>query len=42
MALDWLILGGGSRSSEIKTSADVFRRLPNTTIVAGLATDASA
>jgi prolyl-tRNA editing enzyme YbaK/EbsC (Cys-tRNA(Pro) deacylase) len=42
MALDWLILGGGSRSSKIKTSADVFRRLPNTTIVAGLATDASA
>jgi prolyl-tRNA editing enzyme YbaK/EbsC (Cys-tRNA(Pro) deacylase) len=42
MALDWLILGGGSRSTKIKTSPDVFRRLPNTTIVPGLATDANA
>jgi prolyl-tRNA editing enzyme YbaK/EbsC (Cys-tRNA(Pro) deacylase) len=42
MALDWLILGGGSRSTKIKTSPDVFRHLPNTTIVAGLATDANA
>jgi prolyl-tRNA editing enzyme YbaK/EbsC (Cys-tRNA(Pro) deacylase) len=42
MALDWLILGGGSRSTKIKTSPDVFRRLPNTTVVAGLATDANA
>jgi prolyl-tRNA editing enzyme YbaK/EbsC (Cys-tRNA(Pro) deacylase) len=37
MALDWLILGSGSRSSKIKTSPEVFRRLPNTQIVAGLA-----
>jgi prolyl-tRNA editing enzyme YbaK/EbsC (Cys-tRNA(Pro) deacylase) len=42
MALDWLILGGGSRSTKIKTSPDVFRRLPNTRIVPGLATDANA
>jgi prolyl-tRNA editing enzyme YbaK/EbsC (Cys-tRNA(Pro) deacylase) len=42
MALDWLILGGGSRSTKIKTSPEVFRRLPNTTIVPGLATDAGA
>ena len=42
MALDWLILGGGSRSIKIKTSPEVFRRLPNTTIVPGLATDAGA
>jgi prolyl-tRNA editing enzyme YbaK/EbsC (Cys-tRNA(Pro) deacylase) len=42
MALDWLILGGGSRSTKIKTSPDVFRRLANTTIVPGLATDANA
>ena len=42
MALDWLILGGGSRSTKIKTSPQVFRRLPNTTIVPGLATDAGA
>jgi len=38
MALDWVILGGGSRSTKIKTSPEVFRRLPNTTIVPGLAT----
>jgi prolyl-tRNA editing enzyme YbaK/EbsC (Cys-tRNA(Pro) deacylase) len=42
MALDWLILGGGSRSTKIKTSPQVFRRLPNTTVVPGLATDAGA
>lgn len=42
MALDWLILGGGSRSTKIKTSPEVFRRLPNTTIVPNLATDADA
>jgi len=42
MALDWVILGGGSRSIKIKTSPEVFRRLPNTTIVPGLATDAGA
>ena len=39
MTLDWLILGGGSRSTKIRTSPEVFRRLPNTTIVPGLATD---
>ena len=42
MALAWLILGGGSRSTKVKTSPEVFRRLANTTIVPGLATDASA
>ncbi|HXU88518.1 MAG TPA: YbaK/EbsC family protein [Methylomirabilota bacterium] len=36
MELDWLILGGGSRSTKIKTSPDVFRRLPNATVVPGL------
>ncbi|HWP37995.1 MAG TPA: YbaK/EbsC family protein, partial [Gemmatimonadales bacterium] len=41
MALDWIILGSGSRSSKIRTSPEVFRRLPGATIVAGLATDAS-
>ena len=41
MALDWVILGGGSRSTKIKTSPEVFRRLPNTTIVPDLATDAT-
>jgi prolyl-tRNA editing enzyme YbaK/EbsC (Cys-tRNA(Pro) deacylase) len=40
MTLDWLILGGGSRSTKIRTSPEVFRRLASTTIVPGLATDA--
>jgi prolyl-tRNA editing enzyme YbaK/EbsC (Cys-tRNA(Pro) deacylase) len=40
MALEWLIVGGGSRSTKIRTSPELFRRLPGTTIVSGLATDA--
>ena len=40
MALDWIVLGSGSRSSKIKTSPEVFRRLPNARIVAGLSTGA--
>jgi prolyl-tRNA editing enzyme YbaK/EbsC (Cys-tRNA(Pro) deacylase) len=36
MSLDWLIAGGGSRSTKIKTSPEVFRRVPNATIVEGL------
>ena len=39
LALDWLILGSGSRSSKIKISPEVFRRLPNTRVVPGLALD---
>lgn len=42
MALDWLILGGGSRSTKIRTSPEVFRRMPNTAIVPGLAAAANA
>jgi prolyl-tRNA editing enzyme YbaK/EbsC (Cys-tRNA(Pro) deacylase) len=42
MALEWLILGGGSRSTKIKTSPDVFRSLPNVTVVPNLASDAGA
>lgn len=41
MALDWIILGSGSRSSKIKTSPEVFRRLPGARIVAGLSLDAA-
>ena len=41
LALDWLILGGGSRSSKIKTSPAVLARLPNARVVAGLATEAA-
>lgn len=37
MARDWVILGSGSRSSKIKISPEVFRRLPNAAIVPGLA-----
>jgi prolyl-tRNA editing enzyme YbaK/EbsC (Cys-tRNA(Pro) deacylase) len=38
LALPWVILGSGSRSSKVRISPDVFRRLANTTIVSGLAT----
>jgi len=37
MALDWVILGSGSRSSKIKVSPEVLRRLPNARVVPGLA-----
>ena len=37
MPLEWVILGGGSRSTKIKISPDVFRRLPGAQIIAGLA-----
>ncbi len=39
MALPWLILGSGSRSSKIKTSPDVFRRLPGASVVPDLSID---
>ena len=42
MGLDWLILGGGSRSMKIRTSPEVFRRMPNATVVPGLATAPNA
>jgi prolyl-tRNA editing enzyme YbaK/EbsC (Cys-tRNA(Pro) deacylase) len=41
MEREWVILGSGSRASKIKISPDVFRRIPNTTIVPGLALDVS-
>lgn len=41
MALDYVILGGGSRSSKLKVAPDVLRRLPNVAIVPGLALAAS-
>lgn len=40
MAPPWVILGGGSRSSKIKASPEVLRRLPGATIVGDLATEA--
>jgi len=41
MALDYVILGGGSRSSKIKVTPDVLRRLSNVAVVPGLALAAS-
>jgi prolyl-tRNA editing enzyme YbaK/EbsC (Cys-tRNA(Pro) deacylase) len=38
MTLDWLILGGGSRSTKVRTSPEILHRLPNLTIVPDLAT----
>jgi prolyl-tRNA editing enzyme YbaK/EbsC (Cys-tRNA(Pro) deacylase) len=40
MALPWIILGSGSRSSKVKASPEVLRRLPGTAIVSGLGVDA--
>ncbi len=37
MALDEIILGGGSRSAKIKVSPDVLHRLPNVEVVDDLA-----
>ena len=42
MTLPWLILGGGSRSTKIRTAPEVFRRMENATIVRDLATGANA
>jgi prolyl-tRNA editing enzyme YbaK/EbsC (Cys-tRNA(Pro) deacylase) len=42
MPLPWVILGGGSRSSKIKISPQIFTRIPNATIVDGLSADAGA
>jgi hypothetical protein len=41
MALGYVILGGGSRSSKLKLPPDLLRRLPNLTVVPGLALAAS-
>ena len=38
MAPEWIILGGGSRSTKVKASPEVLRRLPRVTIVPALAT----
>jgi len=39
MERPWIILGGGSRSSKVKSSPEVLRRLPGATVVDGLATE---
>jgi prolyl-tRNA editing enzyme YbaK/EbsC (Cys-tRNA(Pro) deacylase) len=40
MSLDYVILGSGSRSSKIRTSPEVFKRIPSARIVPGLSLDA--
>ncbi|MFQ5519952.1 MAG: YbaK/EbsC family protein [Candidatus Methylomirabilia bacterium] len=42
MALDYVILGTGGRNGKIKVSPEVFRRLSNARIVAGLAVERGA
>lgn len=37
MDLEWVILGGGSRSLKVRTTPEVFRHVANTTVVPGLA-----
>jgi prolyl-tRNA editing enzyme YbaK/EbsC (Cys-tRNA(Pro) deacylase) len=37
MEREWVILGSGSRSSKIKIAPEIFRRIPNATIVPDLA-----
>jgi prolyl-tRNA editing enzyme YbaK/EbsC (Cys-tRNA(Pro) deacylase) len=37
MGPEWIIVGGGGRSTKIKLSPDALRRLPNVTVVPGLA-----
>jgi prolyl-tRNA editing enzyme YbaK/EbsC (Cys-tRNA(Pro) deacylase) len=41
MALDYVILGGGSRSSKLKVGPGVLLSVPNLTVVPGLATAVS-
>ena len=38
MACPWIIVGGGGRSTKVKLAPDVLRRIPNLTVVPGLAT----
>lgn len=38
-ALDWVIVGGGSRSAKIKVDPEVFARMLDTEVVEGLAVD---
>jgi prolyl-tRNA editing enzyme YbaK/EbsC (Cys-tRNA(Pro) deacylase) len=37
MKRDWIILGGGNRTSKIKASPEVLRHAPDMTVVADLA-----
>lgn len=42
MEPDWIVLGGGSRSTKIKIAPAVFARLPRASVVADLTLPASA
>ena len=42
MALDYVLLGGGGRSSKIKISPQVFERIPNVRIIPDLAIEKSS
>jgi prolyl-tRNA editing enzyme YbaK/EbsC (Cys-tRNA(Pro) deacylase) len=37
MELDYVILGGGSRSAKVKIDPEVFNQMPTATVVEGLA-----
>jgi prolyl-tRNA editing enzyme YbaK/EbsC (Cys-tRNA(Pro) deacylase) len=37
MAPDWIVVGGGGRSTKVKLAPGVLRRLPNVSVVPGLA-----
>jgi len=39
LACEWIIVGGGSRSTKLRLAPDGLRRLPNVTVVPGLATE---
>jgi len=39
MNLDYIILGGGSRSIKIKISPEIFRLVPNAEVIVGLVTE---
>ncbi len=39
MKLDYIILGGGSRSIKIKISPEIFRLVPNAKVIMGLVAD---
>jgi prolyl-tRNA editing enzyme YbaK/EbsC (Cys-tRNA(Pro) deacylase) len=34
----WVVVGGGTRDMKVKVDPEIFRRLPNTSVVEGLAT----
>ena len=42
MALDYVILGSGGRHAKVKVSPEVFHRLPQARVVAGLALEPRA